>query len=84
MKKQQTRKKLLLPKTRTAQRSCWVKKGRTNAWWENFTTNRVPESIKCHESFYELSDMLRPYLEKKCTHLRTPISVEVQVGSFLH
>ena len=28
--------------------------------------------------------MLRPYLEKKRTPLRTPISVEAQVGSFLY
>ena len=34
--------------------------------------------------FYELCDMLRPYLEKKQrTPIRTPISVEAQVGSFL-
>ena len=36
------------------------------------------------KSFYELNDMLRPYLEKKRTRLRTPISVEVQVGSLLY
>ena len=28
--------------------------------------------------------MLRPYLEKKRIRLKTPISVEVQVGSFLY
>ena len=44
MKKQEIRKKLLSAKTKTAQRSCWVKKGRTSGWWENFITNKVPES----------------------------------------
>ena len=34
------------------------------------------------KSFYELWDMFRPYLEKKRTRLRTPISAEMQVGSF--
>ena len=34
--------------------------------------------------FYELCDMLRPYLEKKRIRLKTPISIEVQVGSFLY
>ena len=34
--------------------------------------------------FYELCDMLRPYLEKKRTRLRPSISVEAQIGSFLH
>ena len=44
MKKREVRKKLLLAKTRTARRSCWVKKGRTKAYWESFITCKVPES----------------------------------------
>ena len=90
MNKQKIRKKLILAKTRTARRSCWVKKGRTNAWWENVITNKVPESEwtdhfrMSQKSFYEFCDMLRPHLEKKRTRLRTPISVAVQVGSFLY
>ena len=36
------------------------------------------------KSFYELCDMVRPYLEKKRTHLRTPRSVVAQAGSFLY
>ena len=36
------------------------------------------------KSFYELWDKFRPNLEKKRTRLRTPISVEMQVGSFLY
>ena len=71
MNKQEIRKKLILAKTRTARRSCWVKKGRTNAWWENFITNKVPESEwtdhfrMSQKSFYEFCDMLRPYLYLK-------------------
>ena len=36
------------------------------------------------KSFYSLCDMLRPYLEKNRTRLRTPIFVEVEVSSFLY
>ena len=90
MKKREIRKKLLLAKTRTARRSCWVKNGRTNAWWENFITNKVPGSEWkdnfriSRKRFYELNNMSRPYLEKKRTSLSTQISVEVQVDSFLY
>ena len=90
MKKWEIRNKLLLAKTRTARRSCWAKKGRTNAGRENFITNKVPESEwkdkfwMSRKSFYELCDMLRPCLEKKRTRLRTRLSVEVQVCSFLY
>ena len=48
MKKQGIRKKLLLAKTKTARRSCWVKKDRTNAWWENFITNKVQANVYPH------------------------------------
>ena len=70
--------KLLLAKTRTAWRTCWVKKGRTNPWGENFITNKVPESEwkdnfrMSRKTFCELCDMLRSYLEKKRTRLTTP------------
>ena len=56
MKKQEIRKKLLLPKT--ARRSFWFKNGRTNAWWENFITNKVPESewkdnFECRKKIFD-------------------------------
>ena len=82
MKKWEIRKKLPLAKTRTTHKSYWVKKGRINAWWESFITNKVPESEwkdnfqMSRKSFYELRDMLRPYLEEKRTHLWTLISVK--------
>ena len=82
MKKTANHKKPLLAKTRTARRSCQVKKGRTNAWWKNFITNEVPESEwkdnfrMLRKSFYEFSDMLRSYLEKKRTRPSKSTSVE--------
>ena len=85
MKKREIKKKLVLAKTRTARKSCWVKKGRTNGWWEKFITNKVSESNRMsRKSFYELCYMLRPYIEKKRTCGRIPISVEGQVSSFLY
>ena len=63
MKKREIRKKMLLAKNRTARRSCWVKKGRTNAWWENFITNKATESEwkdnfrMSRKSFYVSCDM---------------------------
>ena len=90
MKKREIRKKMLLAKNRTARRSCWVKKGRTNAWWENFIKNKATESEwkdnfrMSRKSFYVSCDMLRPYLEKKHTRLKTPISAEARVDSFLY
>ena len=59
MKKRGIKKKLLLAKTRTARRSCWVKKGRTNVWWENFITNKVPESEWKDNSTNEAKKFLR-------------------------
>ena len=85
MKKREIKKKLVLAKTRTARKSCWVKKGRTNGWWEKFITNKVSESNRMsRKSFYELCYMLRQYIEKKPTCGRIPISVEGQVSSFLY
>ena len=37
-------KETAISKTRTARRSCCVKKGRTKAYWESFITCKVPES----------------------------------------
>ena len=59
MKKREIKKKLLLAKTRTARRSCWVKKGRTNVWWENFIINKVPESEWKDNSTNEAKKFLR-------------------------
>ena len=70
--------------------SCWVKKGRTSEWWNKFVENEVPESDKnenfrmSSNSFKELCNKLKPYLVKKTTKMRAPISVETQVASFLY
>ena len=48
MKKREISKKLLLAKTKTARRSCWAKKDRTNAWWENFITIKVQANLYPH------------------------------------
>ena len=52
MKKREIRKKLLLAKTRTARRSCWVKKGRTNAWWEKFLNQNGRLIFECREKVF--------------------------------
>ena len=42
--KEEVRKKLLFAQTTTVRRLWCIKKGRTNAEWENVITNIVPES----------------------------------------
>ena len=76
------KKKFLIKKS---QRSCWVKKGKTEAWWENFSNSKVLESdwkadfSVSKKSFCELCTKLHPYLQKKQNRLRIPMSIEVQV-----
>ena len=43
-------------------------------WLENFRMSK--------DSFYELVQRFRPFLEKKKSKLRQPISVPAQVGIF--
>ena len=63
---------------------------RANAWWKNFSNNKVPESVwkdnfcMSGKSFYKLCTKLLPYFQKKQTRLGSPKSVEVQVASFLY
>ena len=84
--------KLLLStvkKKRRLQR-CWIKKGRTFIWWENFERNEVPLSAwkenfrMSRKSFVELCNMLRPYLQRKTTQMRQQISFQKQVAAFLY
>ena len=89
MKKREIRKKLLLAKTRTAQRSyCWVKKGRANAWWENLIANKAPESewkdkfLNVAKKFSRVTLFVET-ISRKETYLSV-ISVEAQVDSFLY
>ena len=56
---------------------------------ENFSNSKVPESdwkgnfCVSRKSIYELCTKLQPYLQKKQNHLRSPMSVEVQVGYYI-
>jgi len=81
---------LFSTRKRSRKRCCWVKKGRTSAWWDNFLKNEVPlsewkENFRMsRKNFTELCDMLRPYLQRKSTKMREPISVETQIAAFLY
>ena len=71
-------------------RQCWKKPGRTSAWWNNFQKGTVvPEEWRenfrmSQDSFTELCTQLRPFIEKKITKMRVPISVETQVAVTLY
>ena len=62
---------------------------KTDAWWENFSNSKVPESdwvddfCVSRKSFYELCKKLHPDSQKEQNRLRTPTSVEDQLASFL-
>ena len=71
-------------------RTCWVKTGQTSVWWDKFLNN---EFMDCDclknfrmskTSFEKLVNILRPYLEKKVTRMRKPISKECQIAYFLY
>ena len=70
--------------------TCWVKKGRTSAWWDKFLNNKVMDSDWLENfrmfktSFGELVNILRLYLEKQVTRMRKPLSTERQIASFLY
>ena len=70
--------------------SCWVKEVQTSAWWDKFLTKKIPEyewrdNFRITQiRFYELCDMLRPWLQKKKAQLRREISVGAQVGAYLY
>jgi hypothetical protein len=71
-------------------RTCWVRPGRTDVWWENFLNDVVvakerKENFRMGKyNFFKLCDELRPFLEKKSTSMRHPISVEKQVAVTLY
>ena len=45
------------------QRSCWVKKGKTETWWENFSNSKVPEFLCAQERFLWVT------YAQNCTHI---------------
>ena len=57
-------------KLKKSPRTCWVRPGRTDAWWMNFINDVVVEEWKENfrmgkSNFFKLCDELRPFLEKK-------------------
>ena len=71
-------------------RSCWIKPGRTSAWWKAFQEEKVlPSDWKdnfrmSRESFNELCEIVHPYLVKKTSRFRAPVSVDTQLAIFLY
>lgn len=71
-------------------RRFWVRPGRSSTWWDNIFSGFVVreewrENFRMSkESFFNLCNQLRPFLEKKHTNMRGPISVEKQVAVTLY
>ena len=71
-------------------RTCWVRPGRTDVWWQNFLNDVVvakewKENFRMGKNnFFKLCDELNPFLEKKSTSMRHSISVEKQVTVTLY
>ena len=38
---------LLKKKNMRGHKTCWMKKGRTSAWWDNFQNNDVMKTFEC-------------------------------------
>ena len=77
-------------KRRMRQYRRMLRPGRSNIWWENFLNNKVvneewKENFRMSKSnFMKLCNQLRPYIEKKTTRFRKPLSVETQVAIMLY
>ena len=77
-------------KRRMRQDRRMLRPGRSNIWWENFLNNKVvneewKENFRISKSnFMKLCNQLRPYIEKKTTRFRKPLSVETQVAIMLY
>ena len=78
------------PKKPRKRRRFWVRPGRTAAWWDNFLNDRVLEEEwrenfrLSRANFFKLSYLLKPYVERQVTHMRSPISVETQLAVTLY
>ena len=72
------------------ERRHWVRPGRNNIWWKNIISgislqDEWRENFRVsRETFDYLCNELRPFLQKKETHLRKPVSVETQVAVTLY
>ena len=85
----QVKRNILLKKENIrGRRTCWVKKGRTSAWWDKFLNNEVMDSDWLENfrmsktSFEKLVNILRPYLGKQVARMRKPISTEGQIALY--
>ncbi|CAB3994289.1 nuclease HARBI1 [Paramuricea clavata] len=71
-------------------RRMWIRPGRSSIWWENFINEKVvseewKENFRMSKpNFLKLCNQLRPYLEKKTTRYRKPLSVEKQIAITLY
>ena len=71
-------------------RRFWQRPGRTRAWWNNFTRNTViaeewKENFRMSsQTFMDLCEELRPFLQRQTTNMRSSISVEMQVAVTLY
>lgn len=71
-------------------RRMWIRPGRSNIWWENIINGKVvqeewKENFRMSkDNFLKLCDQLRPYLQKKVTRFRRPLSVETQIAVTLY
>ena len=81
---------LLATKSRRGQRSMWERPGRSKIWWNNFlngiiVANEWRENFRMtRDTFMTLTEEVRPFLEKRTTVMREPISVETQLAITLY
>ena len=72
------------------QRRFWVRPGRTDAWWKNFINNVTlteewRENFRMsRQTFTLLCQALSPFILRRKTHLRKPISVQKKVAVTLY
>ena len=72
------------------QRRFWVRPGRTDAWWKNFIndvtlTEEWRENFRMwRQTFTLLCQALSPFISRRKTHLRKPISVQKKVAVTLY
>ena len=71
------------PKRERRQWWFWARSGWTSLWWNKFFLNGIileeewKENFRMSRvSFYNLSNLLRPHIERQVTIMRRPISVE--------
>ena len=77
-------------KKEKAHRRFWLRPGRCDSWWLAFKRGLpVPAEWKenfrmSKETFEKLCDDLRPFIARKLTRMRIPVSVETQVAATLY